>query len=190
MSNKVTYGLSNVHVAFLDSEGGYETPIKIPGAVSFTPTTAGGQSNFAADNDNNYFVHNVNNGYTADLSMALIPDSVLAKMLGWEVDDNGALLEVADGKPTKFALMFQVEGDQKNRKTVYYDVQANRPAKEHATTTDNIEVNPDQISVIISKKEIDGKLLVKSTLEENETNTTQFENFFDSVYGLTSESGA
>ena len=183
--NKVTYGLSNVHVAFKNADGTYETPIAIPGAVSWTPSTAGGQSNFVADNDGNYFVHNVNNGYTADLAVALLPDEILVQMLGWEIDDDGALIELAEGKPTKFALMFQVEGDQRNRKTVYYDCQANRPAKEHATTGDTIEVAPDQLSIVVSKTKINDKMVVKATLEESDENKVKYDAFFDSVYGIT-----
>ncbi len=34
-----------------------------------------------------------------NLTMANLPDEILARMLGWEIDDNGMLVEVADGEP-------------------------------------------------------------------------------------------
>lgn len=183
MGNKVTYGLSNIHIAFVDetSTTGYKDPFHIPGAVQWTPTTRGENSSFSADNNGQYFEMNTNNGYTADMSVAVIPDAILAEMLGWLIDKNGGLLEIADGKPKKFALGFQVDGDQKNRKTWYYDVLASRPAKEHQTTGDTTEVAPDQLSVSVSPKLIGDKKQVKFTLESNESNQSVYDSFFNAV---------
>ena len=98
----------------------WKTPVAIPGAVRWTPTTVGEASTFFADNTA-YFVVTSNNGYTGELEMALVPDAVLAEMLGWVIDENGMLVEVSDGIAKKFALIGQVQGDQKNRRFVYYD---------------------------------------------------------------------
>lgn len=184
MSNKVTFGLRNVHVAFQDTSGqtlAFDTPIKIPGAVRFTPTAEGDTNTFYAD-DGPYFVVSTNNGYTAEIEMALIPDSVLKTMLGWEVDDNGMLVELADAMPKKFALMGEVQGDAKNRRFVYYDVQANRPAKERATKTETTEPAPDVLELTIAPVEIGGKRIVKGDLELSDTNATQYNAFFNAVY--------
>lgn len=183
--NKVTFGFKNVHIAFMDPESetqpAWETPIKIPGAVSFSPSPEGGENTFYAD-DMAYYVTTSNNGYTADLTMANIPDEILARMLGWKIDDNGMLVEVADGKPEKFALMGEVSGDLRNRRFVYYDVQANRPTKEKQTKTETVEPNTDVLPVIISPIEIDKKMIVKGDMELNDTNKTVFDSFFESVY--------
>lgn len=184
MSNKVTFGLRNVHIAFQDTSGqtlDFDTPIKIPGAVRFTPTAEGDTTTFYAD-DGPYFVVSTNNGYTAEIEMALIPDSVLKTMLGWEVDDNGMLVELADAMPKKFALMGEVQGDAKNRRFVYYDVQANRPAKERATKTETTEPAPDVLELTIAPVEIGGKRIVKGDLELSDTNETQYNAFFNAVY--------
>ncbi|WP_291353390.1 major tail protein [Desulfosporosinus sp.] len=91
MDNKVTFGLEKVHIAFKDltnvTQPAWETPIAIPGAVSFKPKAEGKDSTFYADNGS-YYVSTSNNGYTADLEMALVPDAVLAEMLGWEIDSK------------------------------------------------------------------------------------------------------
>ncbi|MNL15041.1 hypothetical protein D3C87_1360060 [compost metagenome] len=114
--------------------------------------------------------------------MALIPDDILAKMIGWEIDSNGMLVEVTDGIPKKFAILGQVQGDQKNRRFVYYDCQANRPAKERTTKGESIEVATDVLSMVVSPIEIDGRTVVKGDLELNDTNATAYNSFFAKVY--------
>lgn len=179
--NKVTFGLEKVHIAFVDDLGGYKSPVAVPGAVGFSPSPEGDQQKFYADNMA-YFVTNANNGYTADLEVANIPDSIKAEMLGWKVDNNGMLVEIADAQPKKFALMGQVQGDKRNRRFVYYDVQANRPSKESKTKNESIEPNTDTLPVTISPVEKGGKIIVKGDLELNDTNATAYNGFFTAVY--------
>jgi len=119
MANKVRFGLSNLHIAFRKLDGTYEIPTKISGVVGYSPEPAGDSSEFYADNTL-YYNATSNNGYTADLECALIPDEILARMIGSEVDDNGGVLEVSDGEQAEFAIIAQVDGDQKNRRFVYY----------------------------------------------------------------------
>ncbi len=182
--NKVTFGLEKVHVAFATEpalgEPTWATPIAIPGAVRFTPKAVGGESSFFADNGP-YFVTTANNGYTGELEMALVPDAVLVTMLGWELDANGMLVEVASGLPTRFALMGEVAGDDKNRRFVYYDCQASRPAKEEKTKGESIEPNTDVLNLTIFPIEINGKDVVKGTLELSATNATVYDAFFAAV---------
>lgn len=183
--NKVTFGFKNVHIAFFDEEAtetpAWQTPIKIPGAVSFSPAPEGDSNVFYAD-DTAYYIATSNNGYKGDLNMANIPDEYKARMFGWEIDDNGMLVEVADGKPEKFALMGEVSGDARNRRFVYYNVQAERPTKEKQTKTGTTEPNTDITPVTISPIEIGGKMIVKGDIELSDTNKTVFDSFFDKVY--------
>lgn len=183
--NKVTFGLEKVHIAFFDDQAtgqpAWEAPIPIPGAVRWTPTAVGQESTFYADNTA-YFVITANNGYTGELEMALVPDPVQARMLGWEIDDNGMLVEIADAIPKKFALMGQVQGDKRNRRFIYYDCQATRPAKERTTKGESIEVKTDVFNLNISPIEIGEKMLVKGDLELSDTNAAVYNKFFESVY--------
>lgn len=181
--NKVTFGLKNVHIAFME-EGEtptWGTPIKIPGAVSFTPSPEGDSNTFYAD-DSPYFIVTSNNGYTGDLEMANFPDEVLAEALGWEIDTNGMLVEVADAQPKKFALMGEVTGDKRNRRFVYYDVQCNRPSNTNTTKTEKVDPATKTMPVTISPIDIEGKRIVKGDLELNETNKAIFDGFFENVY--------
>lgn len=183
--NKVTFGLEKVHIAFEDTESlsnpAWKTPVAIPGAVRWTPEAQGDSNTFYADNSA-YFVISSNNGYTGELELALIPDEILAEMLGWEIDDNGMLVEISDAIPKKFALLGQVQGDKKNRRFVYYDCQANRPSKERTTKGESIEVKTDVLDMIVSPIEIEGKMMVKGDLELSDTNATAYNAFFTEVY--------
>lgn len=177
--NKIIFGLEKVHVAF-KGEGGYETPTHIPGAVNMGINPEGDTSEFYADNIAYYTVA-VNNGYTGDLEMALIPDAILAEMLGWEIDENGMLIEIADGKQKEFALLYEVKGDQKNKRYIYYNCKASRPTQEHGTKTESVEPNTATLEITVMPTELDGKLITKGGLELSETNATEFNAFFESV---------
>lgn len=183
-ANKVTFGLDKVHIAFVDesnpSQPAWKTPQTIPGAVRWTPSTVGESSTFYADNGA-YFVITSNNGYTGELEQALIPDSILAEMLGWQIDTNGMLVEISDGIPKKFALLGQVQGDKKNRRFVYYDCQASRPAKERNTKNESVEVATDVLQMTVSPIEIGGKMLVRGDMELSDTNASAFNAFFNAV---------
>lgn len=184
MANKVRFGLEQVHIAFRkEAVGGqpsWDTPIAIPGAVNFSANPDGGESTFYADNTK-YYTRQTNNGYTAELEMALVPDEVLAQMLGWEIDSNGMLVEDAEAVPKEFALMAQVQGDAKNRRFVYYRCTASRPTQTHATTTDTTTPTTETLSLTILPLEVDGKKLVRGVIELNETNEAAYNGFFNAV---------
>ena len=183
--NKVTFGLEQVHIAFRDetapNQPAWKTPVRIPGAVRWTPTPVGETSTFYADNSP-YFVVTSNNGYTGELELANIPDDILAEMLGWEIDDNGMIVEVADALPKKFALLGQVQGDKRNRRFVYYDCQASRPTKERTTKGESIEITGVVLNLTVSPIEIGGKTIVKGDIELNDSNQTVYNAFFNEVY--------
>ena len=159
---------------------GWGTPVAIPGAVNLTMNPEGGETAFYADN-RKYYSRFTNNGYSGTLEMALVPDDVLAEMLGWEVDDKGMLVEVADGQPKEFALLGQVLGDERNRRFVYYNCIASRPADNAATTTDTATPTTETLNITILPIDHNGKKIVKSVIECDETNAAIFDGWFDEV---------
>lgn len=184
--NKVTYGLRNLHIAFKSAtQTGntptYDTPIAVPGLVRLAPTTVGDSSTFYAD-DGAYYTVTANNGYTLELEIALLPDALAARMFGWKIDKNGMLVETSDGKPEKFAFMAEVQGDQRNRRFVYYDNQASRPAKERTTKGESVEVGTDTLNLTCSPILVGDQMIIKGDMELNESNATAYNEFFDKVY--------
>ncbi len=182
MANKVKFGLEEVHIAFKNANG-YENPQAIPGAVNLTMNPEGGETAFYADN-RKYYSRFTNNGYSGTLEMALVPQDILAEMLGWEVDE-GMLVEVADGQPKEFALLGQVLGDERNRRFVYYSCIASRPADNAATTTDTATPSTETLNITILPIDHDHngkkKKIVKSVIERDDTNATIFDGWFSEV---------
>lgn len=173
----VTVGASTAVAA---GATGWGTPTAIPGAVRWTPTAQGQETKFYADNGL-YYTATTNDGYTGELEMALVPDSILAEMLGWRIDSNGMLVEVADGVQKEFALLGQVQGDAKNRRFVYYQGKAARPAKEHTTKGEAIEPKTDVLTTTFTPIEINGEKVVKGTMELSDTNAAAYNAFFTAV---------
>lgn len=181
--NKVKFGLSNVHVAkMLIGEDGtitYDKPFAIPGAVNLSLDAEGEETPFYADNVK-YYNSYANNGYSGDLEIADIPEKFRTDILGETKDKNGALIEKTDAEIAPFALMYQIEGDQKGRRCVYYNTTVSRPSTEASTTEDAKEPKTDTLSITTSARNTDKK--VRAILEENETNKVIYDKFYDSVY--------
>ena len=130
-SNKVKYGLKNCHYAkaTFNEDGGvtYDTPVRIPGAVSLSLDANGEIEPFYADNIAYYVVNN-NSGYEGDLEIALIPESFLTDIM-------------------HFAFLFEFDGDQRHIRHVMYNCVASRPAVEGDTNEDSKEVKTDKLTL-------------------------------------------
>lgn len=182
-ANKIRYGLKNVHYAVITETNvageitiSYGTPKRIPGAVNIVQNAAGESTEFYAD-DMAYFEEDSNNGYDGSLEMALIPDSFRVDVFGDVIDTNGVLIENANAKPKKIALMYEFTGDAKAIRHVNYNVKLSRPnidgstktaTKEPKTSTMNMAVRP-----AIDTADVKGKA---------ETGSAAYADFYDAVY--------
>lgn len=130
MVNKVQFGISQVHTAAVTETLGvttYETPTKIPGAVSMTATPNNTEVKFEADNDPNYFATFANDGYGIELAMALVPDDFKVSFLGYKKDEAGLIAEDTAAVTKPLALLFQIDGDTESVRCVYYKCVPGRP---------------------------------------------------------------
>lgn len=182
MANKVIFGLERVHVALLTNEatGTYAPPIAIPGAVNLTLAPEGESSTFYADNVA-YFTSNQNNGYTGELELALVADDVLADLLGWRVDRDGLLVEVADAQPSPFALLFEVAGNEAKKRYAFYKCIAARPDVEHETRGEEADPTTTTLSLVITPIDLDGALVVKAAVEQSPLTELIFAAWFAAV---------
>lgn len=157
MSNKVTFGLKNVHYAVItegpDGTFSYATPKPIRGAVSMSETPVGEQTKFYADNGV-YYATSTNQGYEQTLTFAKIPDDFRVDVLGDQLV-NGGLYENADAKTKAFALLYEIDGDKEADKFVYYNSTASRPGNSTSTKGESTEVNTNEISVMSSPRPSD-----------------------------------
>lgn len=181
-SNKVKFGLSNVHIAKITETNGaitYGTPFAMPGAVSLNADPEGDTTPFYADNIK-YYIATSNQGYTGDLEIAMTPDEFLTQILGQVADTNGALFESADDVNARFALMGEIDGDAKKRRFVYFDCTATRPSSEANTNEESKEPQTDTISITMSPRTTDKA--IKAVIEPTEENQAVYNTFFTKVY--------
>jgi len=141
--NKVRFGLKNVYYAKLtestdSTNNTFATPVAVPGAVNMTINSEQSNNPFWADNVI-YFMSSNNNGYTGTLEMARIPDTMLKDIWGM-TSSGGILYEESGVQPKPFALLFQIEGDQKAELNVFYRViPTSRPTAGSQTTEESID---------------------------------------------------
>jgi len=125
VGNKVQFSLKNVHYAPItvgeDGAITFETPIHIPGAVSLTMNRQGSEVKFIADGVV-YYASYSNEGYSGTLTIALIPDHFRKTILRETEDETDhVLVEYANTETRPFALLFEIEGDEKaTRRVLYY----------------------------------------------------------------------
>lgn len=183
MENKVVFGLKKVHIAkLIETDGAitYDTPFALPGAVNLTLDKEGATAIFRAD-DSDYYRRPSNNGYSGSLEVADVIEKFLTDILGQYKDVNGAIGENAEDVVSRFALMFEIDGDKRKRRIVFYDCLAERPSINPSTTEqDDPGVKTATMDLTISPRPTDKQ--VKNTLEASDDNQTVFNAFFDSVY--------
>lgn len=180
--NKVLYGISKCYIALLTEQDGeitYGTPFAMPGVTGLAPEPQGESTKFYADNIV-YFIANSNQGYEGDLVLAVTPEEFLTQILGQKKDTNGAVIENANDKTARFALMFEGQGDQKARRWVYWDCTASRPSRENNTKEESVEVGTDTITITMSPRSTDQA--IKCYIEPSDENQEVYDTFFDKVY--------
>lgn len=185
-ANRVKFGLKNVHYAkaTIGSDGSatFDAPVPIPGAVSLSLEPQGDTNKFYADNIV-YFTTTSNAGYEGDLEVAVIPDTFRKDILKEEVDDKGVQFEDVGADTIPFALLFQVEGDVKARRYVFYNNVATRTTEGGATKEDTTEPQTETLSMTSGSIYVAGldKDIAKAKTTPD-TDAEVFANWFNEVY--------
>lgn len=184
MAEKVKFGFSNVYYAMVtetltDGEYTYTfgTPVALPGGVSMTLSANGERTPFRADNID-YWVGNSNSGYEGTLTMAELPNDFLVAVLGMGNSTTNELVESAKDKPMPFALLYQVEGDTKAKRHVFYYCIASRPDVNAETTEATITPTTDALPFTVLPLK-NGKKFIKTSVTEG---NSHYSTFFASVY--------
>lgn len=184
--NKIKYGLKSVYYAIAtigaDGSAAYGAPKPFPGAVSLSLSAEGDRAPFYAD-DMEYWVGQVNNGYSGSLEMARATDNFKKDVLGYKTADNGVLIEDANAEAVHFALIFQFAGDQNNTRHVMYNCTASRPTVEGNTKSESIEPQTESIDISASSIYVPAisKYLVKAETTQA-TAATYYEAWTGTVF--------
>lgn len=198
MANKIRYGLKNTKYAIYDAEQGTYGALKsMPGAVSLSLSTEGGDSSdFYADDGIYYTFAGTNGGYSAELELARITDVIRADLLGEIVDaTSGVQFETTEAAQIQFALITEMQGDQYPIGFVFYNCVASRPEMNANTKGESPDVDTDTLNIRITSQKFtyDGaeKSFVQGHIEKTSANAAQFSAFFSSVVtpGGSGESG-
>lgn len=151
-TNKIKYGLKNVHYAIVTettvdgkTTSSYGEVKPWAGAVSMSLDPLGEPSNFYAD-DSVYAVLRSNNGYEGDFESALVPEEILTSVLGQETVD-GVLVEAQEAEQKYIALLFEFDGDAKARRHVLYRCTITRPGMSSQTKEDSTEPATDSVTI-------------------------------------------
>lgn len=175
--SKVRFGLAKAYYAVIKTDGTYDTPEALPGAVSLDLSREGSEpTTFWADNIAYYVTPAANGGYTGTLTLAIVPDSFKVDVLGEVVDDNGMQVEVADATPKSFALMYEVEGDADKKRYVFFNCSAQRAVASANTKSDSTNPDTQDLEFAAIGKDFEGfggngitKNIVKGSAEEAAT---------------------
>ena len=186
MTNKIQYGLKNVHIwpitEATSTATTYGEVLKIPGAVELSLDAEGDSNPFYAD-DTIYWNQFSNNGYSGDLEIAKLPEEFEVQILGYTKDKNGAIVETTDAKGKAYALAFEFDGDKTQTRHIFYNCTSSRPSVAGKTTEDKITPQTDKISIVAVPALDTGA--IKAKLEKGKTG---YEEFFKTPYKF--EAGA
>ena len=188
MARKVRYGLRNTKYAIYNSATGEYGAVKdLPWAVSLSLSAEGGDgSDFYADDTICYTFAGTNGGYSGDLELANIPDSVRVDLLG-EIADaaTGVQFEIGPAEPAQFALITEMQTNDGPIGFAFYNCKASRPEISANTKSDNPSVDTETLSIRIASQEFtyDGgkKQFIQGHIQKTDQNTALYSAFFASV---------
>lgn len=166
--NKVEFGLKNVHVAFETSEGQWEKPTKIPGAISFSPDVETDSLEFYAD-DVAYYTEEIAGIIKGELEMALFPDLFLSKALGYKKTSDGAVAQLSGGKKKKFILLFEGDGDKNKNRYVFLNCGAGEVKEEFKTNEKGKTIKVQKIGITVEGLDIADTRVMKLKYAADET---------------------
>ena len=118
--------------------------VDIPGAVNLSIERESDQNIFYADNKA-YFTTNSKSSVSLELEIAEIAKDIMLQYLGYVKSKNGTVLETNTAVTPSFALMFQIETDEKARKVCYYNCKAIESAMDYVETYNYFSVIMDKI---------------------------------------------
>ncbi len=168
MANKVLFGVSNLHVGeyivATDGTVTLGTPFALPGTVNISMEPESEENKFYADNVVYWSAYS-DNGYSGEIENAFFPDAFKTRFMNYKTLANGGIAQIKGEPNKKVYMIFQVEGDEKARRGIFYNVTLGQITREYSTTEDSIEpatatlpftVNGDNATGVVRAAYTDG----------------------------------
>jgi len=181
-ANKVKFGLSNVHYAVV-TEG--TTPTfgewkSLPYAISLSISENSNTSTQYAD-DQLIYVATSTTSTTLGLEMSVVSDDFKKDVLGYLESTRGGLVQIVNDVKKKIALGFEVKGDAKHARHVFFICEVNNiDDGDHSTNTESANFANDTINMTAYPVTLtNGKYAIKERIDEGQTGyATLFTNAF------------
>lgn len=178
-TNKVKYGLRNVHLFEITDSGTkltYGTPVPWRGATELTLDPNGDALEVHAD-DIIYDKEENNQGYTGKLTMLYLQPEIEALLFGNVENSDGVVVENADNHGSKVAVAFEFSGDKKHVRHILYNVAFSRAGDGSATKSDKIDAQTAEFEFSAMADPYDYKIKGKAA-----QGSAKYDNWFTSVY--------
>lgn len=183
---KVKFNVKNVHIAVkqTDAVGAitYGKPFALPGCVSISLEAKGELTPFYADGIK-YYVAASNAGYEGEAEFAYITDEYREQILKEMKDKNGVMFESVNAETVEFAIMFEIEGDQRSTRFVFYNCTSTRPTVDSKTVEDKKEPGTEKLTISCASTP-DGIIRAKTTPEVQQT---IYDEWYKEVYSQNKE---
>lgn len=160
-------------IAAEDGTGSYGKPVWLPsleaGGREYSAEPQGEMQDIWADGVCVYYAED-SSGYAIKLILLAVTDNVEKDWLGNSIDENGGVLEYADGveKP-KFALfIIEDSTDNKGLTTIYYNCQVSARPTDSGKTSEGgkFESQFPEYSIVARPREIDKLVRYKINQKE------------------------
>lgn len=162
--NKVTFGLSNVHI------GKYEvgtngavtlgTPMALPGAVSLSLDPETLEIEFYADNVK-YYAQNGDNGFSGSLEVAMFTKEIKLALMGYAETADGGIVNIKGANKPAVYIVFEAKGDAQNSRGLLLNVSMGPIKHEHKTNEDKVDVETDSVDITVTGDNSTGMTLVE-----------------------------
>lgn len=168
-TNKVEFGLSNVHVGTYTVTAGVVTlgaPVAVPGAVALTMESKSEENKFFAD-DIVYYTDFSDEGESGELTMALFPDTFKIAYLGYAQLDDGGVAKISGAQTKSMYIAFEGKGDATKRRHILYNVSPGQIKRERKTIEGKKEVETEVLPISLTGDTVTG--IVKVSYNEGDT---------------------
>ena len=177
MSNKVTFGLTNVHYSMAtvgeNNVWVFSNPKRLIGAQEITTEAIGGSTQVYAD-DKVIATLVGNAGTSVTLKFSEIDDNFKKDVFGFKTDTQGNLVEVINNETKTFALGYEIQGDIHARRIWYFLCTATPIADGSKTKADSIEANAITLNITARPIESGSDLIIRSIIYPENANYQSF----------------
>lgn len=144
----IEYGLTNIYYSTYSDESGYSTPVQLCSAADLQLDPVICKNTFTGLDGIELQEGETIGGYDGKISLYNIPVSLLCSLWGYQLRDDGLIMETATTTSQRCALLYESGGPDVAR-YLYYNVIFNRPSINLSTISNQAVVNKISIEIIV-----------------------------------------